>query len=114
MRRTILVLLGIGLLLGVATAQADEATLERLLRAQAFNKEFEGFDHYQVAIEADQPQPDGSREVTAVASGHFLGQVQRLKVLFLVLGDQVVGGQVLEKDGLPPCTSSSHGGKKSL
>ncbi|MBM4120988.1 MAG: hypothetical protein FJ249_00115 [Nitrospira sp.] len=102
------------LLMGFTPAPAEDRALESLLRAQAFNKEFEGFDHYQVAIEADQPQPDGSREVTAVASGRFLGQVQRLKALFLVVGDKVVGGQILEKDGLPPCTSSPRDSKKSL
>lgn len=99
------------LLMGFSPANAQDQTLERLLRAQAFNQEFEGYDHYQVTIETDQLQPDGSREVTAVASGKFLEHVQRLKVLFLIVGDRVIGGQILEKDGLPPCSASppSHG-----
>jgi hypothetical protein len=110
----LLIIVAWPLLIGFAPASAEDQALESLLRVQAFNKEFEGFDYYQVAIEADQQQPDGSREVTAVASGHFLGQVQRLKVLFLVVDDQVVGGQILEKNGLPPCASSSRDNKKSL
>ncbi|MEW6543454.1 MAG: hypothetical protein AB1411_07570 [Nitrospirota bacterium] len=95
------------LLVGPFPAGAQDQTLERLLRAQAFNQEFEGYDHYQVTIEADRSQQDGSREVTAVASGRFLEHVKRLKVLFLIVGDQVVGGQILEQQGLPPCAVSS-------
>jgi hypothetical protein len=95
-------------------ACAETASLETLLRAQAFNKEFEGFDHYLVIIEADQVQSDGTREVVAVASGRFLEHVQRLKVLFLIVGDQVVGGQILEKNGLPPCAASSQSQGHSL
>lgn len=99
---------------GSGVAYAETPGFETLLRAQAFNKEFEGFDHYRVIIEADQVQSDGTREVVAMASGRFLEHVQRLKVLFLVVGDQVVGGQILEKDGLPPCSSSSHTPNRSL
>ncbi|MBI5855612.1 MAG: hypothetical protein HZB35_10380 [Nitrospirae bacterium] len=97
-----------------SVACAEMPSLETLLRAQAFNKEFEGFEYYRVVIEADQVQSDGTREVVAVASGRFLEHVQRLKVLFLVVGDQVVGGQILEKNGLPPCVSSSHTSNRSL
>ena len=82
---------------------AQDATPERILRTQVFNKAFEGFDYYYVTIETDQSQSDGSREVTAVASGKFLDHVQRMKVLFLVVGDRVIGGQLLEGSGLPPC-----------
>lgn len=85
----------------VATASDDP--LERLLRAEVFNRAFEGFDYYYVTIEADHPQTDGSREVIAVASGRFLENTKRLKVLFLIVGAQVIGGQVLEGTGLPPC-----------
>lgn len=87
---------------GPALAAPDES-LERLLRAQVFNRVFEGFDYYYVTIEDDQPQADGSREVTAVASGRFLQNSKRMKVLFLIVGNQVIGGQVLEGAGLPPC-----------
>ncbi|GIW54839.1 MAG: hypothetical protein KatS3mg082_1243 [Nitrospiraceae bacterium] len=81
--------------------------LKRILRAQAFDRAFEGFDSYAVTIESDQPQADGSREIIAVASGRFLGQEKRLKVEFLVVGEQVIGGQILEHTDLPPCTASS-------
>lgn len=87
---------------GAAGAVPDNP-LERLLRAQVFNQAFEGFDYYYVTIEDDRPQSDGSREVTAVASGRFLESTKRMKVLVLIVGDQVMGGQVLEGTGLPPC-----------
>jgi hypothetical protein len=45
--------------------------------------------------------------VTAVASGNFLQSKKRMKVLFLIVGGQVIGGQILEGTGLPPCVSSS-------
>lgn len=94
---------------GSAPLFAQDAELERVLRAQVFNKAFEGFDYYYVTIEDDQPQADGSREVTAVASGKFLDQVQRMKVLFLVVGSQVIGSQLLEGSGLPPCLVPEQG-----
>ena len=87
---------------GPALAAPDES-LEQLLRAQVFNRAFEGFDYYYVTIEDDQPQADGSREVTAVASGRFLQISKRMKVLFLIVDNQVIGGQVLEEVGLSPC-----------
>jgi hypothetical protein len=87
---------------GLAIAAPDDS-LERLLRAQVFNRAFEGFDYYYVTIEGDQPQADGSREVTAVASGRFFQHSKRMKVLFLIVGNQVIGGQVLGGTGLPPC-----------
>jgi hypothetical protein len=87
---------------GLAIADPDNS-LERLLRVQVFNRAFEGFDYYYVTIEDDQPQADGSREVTAVASGRFLQNTKRMKVLLLIVGNQVIGGQVLEGAGLPPC-----------
>jgi hypothetical protein len=102
------------LLLVFSAAFASEDALVGLLRTQAFNKAFEGFASYHVTIESDRPQSDGSREVTAVASGRFSEHVQRLKVLFLVVGDQVIGGQILEKDGLPPCKLEVDSGGHSL
>lgn len=90
-----------------APAFADEPQLVALLRVQAFNKVFEGFDFYHVTIEADLAQEDGSHEVTAVASGKFLDSTRRVKALFLIVGDTLIGGQVLEENGLPPCLPSS-------
>lgn len=93
---------------------AEDTGLERLLRVQIFNKAFEGFDYYRVTIEEDQSQNDGSREVTAVASGNFLGNMKRMKVLFLIIGEQVIGGQVLEGTGLPPCLAIEDSRRVSL
>jgi hypothetical protein len=92
-----------GLLLTGTTVLAQDATIERVLRTQVFNKTFEGFEYYHVTIEEDQPQADGSREVIAVASGKFLNNTARLKALFLIVDEQVIGGQILENTGLPPC-----------
>jgi hypothetical protein len=99
---------------GSAPLLAQDAELERVLRTQVFNKAFEGFDSYHVTIEDDQPQEDGSREVTAVASGRFSDRVQRMRVLFLVVGDQVIGGQLLEGSGLPPCVEPEQNHSSSL
>jgi len=93
---------------------AQDAMVERVLRAQVFNKAFEGFASYLVTIETDESQADGSREVTAVASGKFSDQVQRIKVLFLIVGEQVIGGQVLEGQGLPPCLAHEESRLSSL
>lgn len=93
---------------------AQDAMIEQVLRMQVFDKAFEGFDWYNVLIEDDQPQADGSREVTAVASGKFSDRVQRLKVLFLIVGELVIGGQVLEGTGLPPCVAPQESGASSL
>lgn len=98
----------------IAPGAAQDPTLERLLRAQAFDKVFDGFEFYAVSIIADEFQPDGSREVTAVASGKFLDHVQRMKVLFLIVDEQVIGGQVLEANGLPPCLSQDEKPAASL
>jgi hypothetical protein len=101
-------MLGITVLLCLTVpAFADEPPLVALLRVQAFNKVFEGFDFYNVTIENDLTQADGTHEVTAVASGKFLQSTRRVKALFLVVGDTVLGGQVLEEKGLPPCIPSS-------
>jgi len=91
-------------------AFAEDAPLVTLLRAQAFNSVFEGFDFYNVTIESDLAKADGTREVTAVASGKFLDHTRRVKALFQVTGQKVIRGQVLEEEGLPPCsaTSSAH------
>ncbi len=95
--------LAAGLILSGTTVLAQDVTIERVLRTQVFNKTFEGFDYYHVTIEEDQTQADGSREVIAVASGKFLDNTARLKVLFLIVNEQVIGGQILEGTGLPPC-----------
>jgi hypothetical protein len=97
MRTVLLLIWFMGLLFGVTPARADVVALEGLLRVQVLDYEFVGFDRYQVTIESDQQQPDGFREVTAVASAQSPDCRQRLKVLLLVIGDQVVGGQILEK-----------------
>ncbi len=100
--------LGMAMLLCLAApAFADEAPVVTILRAQAFNHVFEGFEFYHVTIESDLTQADGTHEVTAVASGTFLEHTRRVKVLFLVVGETVIGGQVLEETGLPPCIPSS-------
>jgi hypothetical protein len=102
-------------LCGSAPAWAgDDATLRTLLRAQAFNKEFEGFNSYDVLIEEDRAFDNGSREVTAVAVGKFLGNQKRLKVLFLIAGDHIIGGQILEGTELPPCAVSDNHPVSSL
>lgn len=93
---------------------ADDSSLVALLRAQAFNRMFDGFEYYYVKIESDIIGSDGTHEVTAVASGKFLDQVKRVKVLVLVVGDTLVGGQVLESTGLPPCIVSAHPPESSL
>ncbi|MBX3335327.1 MAG: hypothetical protein KF876_14470 [Nitrospira sp.] len=93
---------------------ADDSSLVALLRAQAFNSMFDGFDYYYVTIQSDVAQPDGTHEVTAVASGKFLDQTKRVKVRFLVVGETLVGGQVLEENGLPPCIVSAHPPASSL
>jgi hypothetical protein len=103
MRTLLLLIIVSWLFLGMASAFAQDVALEGLLRAQVFNKEFEGFDFYHVVIEEDHSQSDGSREVLAVASGKFSGNLKRLKVLFLIVDDHILGGQVLEGTGLPPC-----------
>jgi hypothetical protein len=90
---------------GVPSLFAQDAALETVLRAQMFDKAFEGFDHYHVTIEEDLSQADGTREVTAVASARFLENTKRMKVLFLIVGEQVIGGQLLEGTDLPPCVS---------
>ena len=100
--------LGMAVLLCLTVqASADEPSLVALLRTQTLNKVFEGFEFYNVTIEDDLAQPDGSHEVTAVASGKFLEHTRRIKALFLIVGDTVIGGQVLEENSLPPCTPSS-------
>lgn len=88
------------------SAAASDQLLEQLLRGHTFDRAFEGFDYYSVIIEEDRSQADGSREVTAVASGRFLQNIKRIKILFLLVGNHVIGGQVLEETGLPPCHAS--------
>ena len=104
----LLCVLGMAMVLCLTVpAFADEPPLVALLRAQAFSKVFEGFEFYHVTIENDLAQADGSHEVLAVASGKFLERTRRVKALFLVVDDTVIGGQVLEETGLPPCIPSS-------
>lgn len=114
MRKLFIAIVQIVVLVGSSQAFAAADSLERLLRAQAFNREFEGFDSYYVMIEADQPQADGSHEVLAVASGKFSDNIKRMKVLFLIVGDRIIGGQVLEGTGLPPCLAQEHRPSSSL
>ena len=97
-----------------APTYAEDPPMVTLLRAQAFNKMFDGFDSYHVRIERDVTNTDGEHEVTAVASGKFLDQTRRVKVQFLVVGETVVGGQVLEEQGLPPCILSVRPREESL
>lgn len=114
MRTFLVVTLQIVLLAGGSQVFAGDDALERLLRAQVFDREFEGFDSYYVVIEADQAQADGSHEVLAVASGKFSDNTKRLKVLFLIVDNHIVGGQVLEGTGLPPCLAPKHRPSSSL
>ncbi len=93
---------------------ADDTSLATLLRAQVFNKMFDGFDYYHVTIERDVVQVDGEHEVTAMASGKFLDQTRLIKVLFLIVGETVVGGQVLDEQGLPRCVLSVQTWEESL
>jgi hypothetical protein len=110
----ILLLMTVIILPDLAPVWAEDAALEGLLRGHFFNKEFDGFNYYLVEIETDRRESGGVREVTAVAKGEFLGQIQRIKAMFLILGDRIEGGQILEKNGLPPCLSASPKSKKSL
>lgn len=103
MRAAMCFLVMCGLLVGGLPAFGQDPTIEQLLRAQVFNHAFEGFSYYHITIEDDRPQTDGSREVTAVASGTFLQNTKRMRVLLVIVGDQVIGGQVLEGTDLPPC-----------
>ncbi len=95
-------------------SHAEDASLVTLLRAQAFNKMFDGFDYYHVRIERDVTHTNGEHEVTAVASGKFFDQTRRVKVQFLVVGETVVEGQVIEEQGLPPCLLSVRPREESL
>lgn len=114
MRKLFMAMVQVLVLAGGSAVWAADDSLERLLRAQAFNREFEGFDSYYVMIEADQPQADGSHEVLAVASGKLSDNIKRMKVLFLIVGEQIIGGQVLEGTGLPPCLAPEHRPSLSL
>jgi len=112
---SVMIALALALLFsGAPVVLAQDVALESTLRTQVFNKAFEGFDYYHVTIENDQRQEDGSREVTAVASGKFLDYTKRMKVLFLIVNEQVIGGQVLEGTGLPPCLASGESHSSSL
>jgi hypothetical protein len=101
-------------ILSSTVACAQDASVEHLLRVKVFNQMFEGFDFYSVQIEEDHPQDDGSREVLAVASGKFIKHTKRLKVLFLIVGEDIIGGQILEGTDLPPCLSSESDPRSSL
>lgn len=103
-----------GWLLSGALVHAQDAAIERLLRVKVFNQLFEGFDFYTVEIQEDRPQDDGSREVLAVANGKFLEHAKRLKVLFLLAGEDIIGGQILEGTDLPPCKPSASSPSSSL
>ena len=114
MRIALAIVFVVGLMHIGAPAYAQDAVLETVLRTQVFNKVFEGFDFYHLVIEEDQAQSDGSREVLVVASGKFLDRTQRMKVLLLIVGEQIIGGQVLEGTGLPPCLSGESNRASSL
>ena len=114
MRIVFMALIQLFVLAGGSAGWGSDDSLERLLRAQAFNREFEGFDSYYVNIEADQLQPDGSHEVLATASGKFSDSTKRMKVLFLIVDGLIVGGQLLEGTGLPPCVPAEHRPSSSL
>jgi hypothetical protein len=64
MRIALAIVFVLGLMHIGVPAYAQDAVLESVLRAQVFNKVFEGYDYYYVVIEADHTQTDGSREVT--------------------------------------------------
>ncbi|GKS57096.1 hypothetical protein YTPLAS18_06230 [Nitrospira sp.] len=101
-------------LVAVPTWAGEDVALLSLLRGEVFNKEFEGFDTYYVVIEEDHAFDNGSREVTAVAVGKFLDNQKRLKVLFLIAGDHIIGGQILEGTDLPPCVVQGSPSSSSL
>jgi len=87
---------------------SSQAALLTLLRThpQGFDKKFEGFSSYTITIHEIAPQLDGSQLVTAEARGTFLGLEKRMTVLFLIMGDQILGGQILSATDLQPCTKS--------
>ncbi len=88
-------------------ARAQDAALERLLRTQILNQQFEGFDFYEVVIEDDRSEANGVREVTVVARGRFLTQEKWFKALIVLAGEHVIGGEILEGQGLPPCRAGA-------
>jgi hypothetical protein len=49
----------------------------------------------------------------AIASGKFLNNTKRLKVLCLIVDNRIIGGQVLEGTELPPCRTPPHGSSSS-
>ena len=53
---------------GLCIAAPDQF-LEQWLRGRPFSQVFNGIDSYSMTREADQPQADGSRKVTAVGGG---------------------------------------------
>lgn len=87
---------------------SSQAALLTLLRThpQGFDKKFEGFSSYTIIVHEIAPQIDGSQLVTAEARGTFLGLEKRMTVLFLIMGDQILGGQILSATDLQPCTKS--------
>lgn len=93
---------------GVAVVASD-SSLERLLRLQVFNQAFEGFDYYHVRIEDDRSCTDGSREVTAVASGRFLESTKRMKVLVLMAEIGWSAGRCWRKPDCPRVSCPSRG-----
>ena len=110
----LMVFIAMVFLFPASQSHAEDTSLVTLLRAQAFNKMFDGFDYYHVRIERDVTDADGAHEVTAVASGKFLDQTRRVTARFRVVGETVVGGQVLNEQGLPPCLLSVQPREESL
>lgn len=103
-----------GALLSSLPGYAQDDMVEQILRTRVFNRAFEGFAYYSVMIEEDRLQADGSREVTAVASGRFLENTKHVKVLVLMVDEQIIGSQVLQEQSLPPCLASEQGPSSSL
>lgn len=95
------------LVLQTSVGWAQDAALEQLLRQKVLNQQFEGFDFYEVIIEDDRAESNGAREVTVVARGRFLQQEKWMKALILLAGEQVIGGEILEGHGLPPCRAGA-------
>ncbi len=110
----LMVFIAMVFLFPASQSYAEDTSLVTLLRAQAFNKMFDGFDYYHVRIERDVTNTNGEHEVTAVASGKFLDQTRRVTARFRVVGETVVGGQVLNEQGLPPCLLSVQPREESL
>jgi hypothetical protein len=61
----LMVFIAMVFLFPASQSHAEDTSLVTLLRAQAFNKMFDGFDYYHVRIERDVTNTNGEHEVTA-------------------------------------------------